>query len=62
MAEGVLQQHVEEDSSDEEKTIISVRTGRQALDIVKKFLEQRDFTTENNVKYIRSTIRIRIKG
>ena len=35
-----LLQHVEEDSSDEEETIISVRTGRQALDIVKKFLEQ----------------------
>ena len=57
MAEGVLQQHVEEDSSDEEETIISVRTGRQALDIVKKFLEQRDFTTENDVKYIRNIIR-----
>ena len=57
MAEGVLQQHVEEDSSDEEETIISVRTGRQALDIVKKFLEQRDFTTENGVKYIRNIIR-----
>ena len=47
MAEGVLRQHVEEDSNDEEETIISVRTERQALDIVKKFLEQRDFTTEN---------------
>ena len=57
MAEGVLRQHVEEDSNDEEETIISVRTGRQALDIVKKFLEQRDFTTENDVKYIRNIIR-----
>ena len=57
MAEGVLRQHVEEDSNDEEETIISVRTERQALDIVKKFLEQRDFTTENNVKYIRNIIR-----
>ena len=57
MAEGVLRQHVEEDSSDEEETIISVRTERQALDIVKKFLEQRDFTTENDVKYIRNIIR-----
>jgi len=57
MAEGVLRQHVEEDSNDEEETIISVRTERQALDIVKKFLEQRDFTTENDVKYIRNIIR-----
>ena len=54
IAEGVLQQqHAEEDSSDEEETIISMRTGRQALDVVKRFLEQRDFTTENDVKYIR---------
>ena len=57
MAEGVLRKHVEEDSSDEEETIISVRTERQALDIVKKFIEQRDFTTENDVKYIRNIIR-----
>ena len=58
IAEGVLQQqHVEEDSSDEEETIISMRTGRQALDVVKRFLEQRDFTTENDVKYIRNIIR-----
>jgi hypothetical protein len=57
IAEGVLRQHVEEDSNDEEETIISVRTERQALDIVKKFLEQRDFTTENDVKYIRNIIR-----
>jgi len=33
MAEGVLQQLVEEDSSNSEEAIISVRTGRQALDI-----------------------------
>ena len=57
MAEGVLRQHAEEDSSDEEETIISVRTERQALDIVKKFIEQRDFTTENDVKYIQNIIR-----
>ena len=55
--EGVLQQHVEEDSSDEDEAIISVRTGRQALDVVKRFLEQRDFTTENDVKYIRNISR-----
>ena len=55
--EGVLQQHVEEDSSDEDEAIISVRTGRQTLDVVKRFLEQRDFTTENDVKYIRNISR-----
>ena len=49
-AEGVLQQQVVEHSSDEEKTI-SVRTGRQTLDIVEMLLEQREFTTENNVTY-----------
>ena len=55
--EGVLQQHVEEDSSDEDEAIISVQTGRQMLDVVKRFLEQRDFTTENDVKYIRNISR-----
>ena len=34
-----------------------MRTGRQTLDIVKKFLEQKVFTTENDVKYIRNIIR-----
>ena len=45
-AEGVLQQQFEEHSSDEVEHYFCVRTKRQTLDMVKKFLEQRKFTTE----------------
>src|SRR5690349_830482 len=53
IAEGVLQQvHVEENSSDEEEDAISVQMGREALELAKKFLEQREFTTESDIRYI----------
>jgi len=60
IAEGVLQQmqvHVEENSSDEEEATISVQRGREALELTKKFLEQREFTTESDIRYIRNIIR-----
>jgi len=58
IAEGVLQQvHVEENSSDEEEDAISVQMGREALELAKKFLEQREFTTESDIRYIRNIIR-----
>ena len=31
--------------------------GREALELVKKFLEQREFTIESDIRYIRSIIR-----
>ena len=50
---GVLQQHVEEDSSDEEEWLFQYKwEGRHLM-----WLEQRDFTTENDVKYIHNIIR-----
>jgi len=58
--EGVLQQmqvHIKEDSSEEEEEIISMKVGRQALETVKKFLEQREFTTEEDIRYVRDIIR-----
>ena len=58
--EGVLQQmqvHIEEDSSEAEEEIISTKVGRQALETVKKFLEQREFTTEEDIRYVRDIIR-----
>ena len=47
-----MQVHDEEDSSDEEETTISVQMGREALELVKKNLEQRQFTTESDIRYI----------
>jgi len=60
VAEGVSQQtlvQIEEDSNNEEEVSISVQAGRQALETAKKFLEQREFTTESDMKYMRSLIR-----
>ena len=54
--EGVLQQ-IEEDSSEAEEEIISTKVGRQALETVKKFLEQREFTTEEDIRHVRDIIR-----
>ena len=56
VAEGVLQEmqvHMEEDSSEEEEEIISTKVGRQALETVKKFLEQKEFTTEEDIEMSR---------
>ena len=49
--------HIEEDSSEEEEETISIKIGREALETVKQFLEQREFTTEEDIKYIRDIIR-----
>ena len=60
MDEGVLQQmqvHIEEDSSEEEEEIISTKVGRQALETVEKFLEQRELTTEEDIRYVRDITR-----
>ena len=45
--------HIEE----EEEETISIKIGREALETVKQFLEQREFTTEEDIKYIRDIIR-----
>ena len=34
-----------------------MKVGRQALETVKKFLEQREFTTEEDIRYVRDIIR-----
>lgn len=59
VAEGALQQIQTdtEDSSEGEEETISVQVGRKALEIAKRFLEQRTFTTENDIKYMRNIIR-----
>ena len=58
VAEGALQQiQTDTDSSEGEEETISVQVGRKALEIAKRFLEQRKFTTENDIKYMRNIIR-----
>ena len=56
LAEGVLHptQVDMEDSSEEEEASISVKVGREALVTARKFLEQREFTTESDIRYIRN--------
>ena len=44
--------HIEEDSSEEEEETISIKIGREALETAKQFLEQREFTTEEDIKYV----------
>jgi len=59
LTEGVLQQaqeDIEENSSEGEEVSISVKLGREALMMAKKFLEQREFTTENDIRYMRNII------
>ena len=59
LTEGVLQQaqeDIEENSSEGEEASISVKLGREALMMAKKFLEQREFTTENDIRYMRNII------
>ena len=43
-----------EDSSEREEASISVKVGREALVIARNFLEQREFTTENDIRYMRN--------
>ena len=59
LAEGVLHptQVDMEDSSEEEEASISVKVGREALVTARKFLEQREFTTESDIRYIRNIIK-----
>ena len=52
LTEGVI----EENSSEGEEASISVKLGREALMMAKKFLEQREFTTENDIRYMRNII------
>lgn len=59
LTEGVLQQaqeDIEENSSEGEEASISVKLGREALMMAKKFLEQKEFTTENDIRYMRNII------
>ena len=46
-----------ENSSEEEEASISVKVGREALVTARKFLEQREFTTESDIRYIRNIIK-----
>ncbi|CAG8672506.1 16720_t:CDS:2, partial [Acaulospora morrowiae] len=59
LAEGVLHliQVDMKDSSKEEETSIFVKVGREALVTVRKFLEQREFTTESDIRYICNIIK-----
>ena len=59
MAEGVLHltQVDMEDSSEEEEASISVKVGREALVTARNFLEQREFTTESDIRYICNIIK-----
>ena len=59
MAEGVLHltQVDMEDSSEEEEASISVKVGREALVTARNFLEQREFTTESDIRYIHNIIK-----
>ena len=44
-------------SNEEEEEPISIQVGRQALETAKKILEQREFMTENDMRYMRDIIR-----
>ncbi|CAG8475386.1 4743_t:CDS:2, partial [Acaulospora morrowiae] len=59
LAEGVLHltQVNMEDSNEEEEASISVKVGREVLVTARKFLEQREFTTESDIRYIRNIIK-----
>ena len=43
-----------EDNLSEGEASISIKVGREALETAKKFLEQREFVTENDIKYMRN--------
>ena len=43
------QEGIEENSSEGEEASIFVKLGREALMTAKKFLEQREFTIENDI-------------
>jgi len=44
-------------SNEEEEEPISIQVGRQALETAKKILEQREFMTENDMRYMHDIIR-----
>ena len=48
---------MEENLSEGEEASISIKVGREALATAKKFLEQREFATENDIRYMRNIIR-----
>ena len=48
---------MEDNLSEGEEASISIKVGREALETVKKFLEQREFVTENDIKYMHNIIR-----
>ena len=50
------QVQIEEDSNEEEEEPNSIQVGRQALETAKKILEQSEFTTENDMRYMRDII------
>src|SRR2546421_9145683 len=41
----------------EEESAISIEEGRKAFENAKKFLEQQEFATENDVKYVNKLIK-----
>jgi len=43
-------------SNEEEEEPISIQVGRQALETAKKILEQREFMTENDMRYMHDII------
>ena len=52
-----MQVYIEDSSEEEEEEIIITKVGRQAFETVKKFLEQREFTTEEDIRYVGDIIR-----
>ena len=44
-------------SNEEEEEPISIQVGRQALETAKKILEQREFMTEKDMRYMHDIIR-----
>ena len=48
---------MEENLSEGKETSISIKVRREALATAKKILEQREFVTENDIRYMRNIIR-----
>ena len=61
ISEGVnVEEEVEEEDvseESEEESAISIEEGRKAFENAKKFLEQQEFATENDVKYVNKLIK-----
>ncbi|CAJ0843322.1 10462_t:CDS:2, partial [Entrophospora sp. SA101] len=57
ISEGV---HVEEEDvseESEEESVMSIKEGRKVLENAKKFLEQQEFATEKDIKYVKELIK-----